>query len=126
MPNLIPQIGEAFGGAAFIWLLSRAIHLAVTRNSEHHRYRGMFIPEWIAVSVFASSVMVPISAGFGLLFGLVVGNIHGLIRVTIRDRNLAHLEQQQSATLLSPTSPAAQDSPNPYASPKPVPDDLLS
>lgn len=107
--------------ALMVWGIGRAFHSAICGSNERRRIHGQFIPEWIAGATvtFGSvalcihgpvpNVPVPPSAAcstFGILAGLVLGNVHGWIRLATHTPNA-----------LDELASVARETGNPYQPP---------
>ena len=121
------QIFTELFGVAFIssitWGIGRGLHAAISRPNERKRIHGQFIPEWVGGTVLASgiagllyfgpvpNVPSPPSGGmaaFGILGGLILGTIHGWIRMACL-----------APDITGPVGGVPPDSTNPYEPPIP-------
>lgn len=93
--RLIEEVSFLLGVVAIIYLLGRYEHARVSKLSERKRVHGQYIPQWVAIGFAAPAVYLlfkgyPLFFGlpgalgicfFGLLTGLMLGWIHGSIRL---------------------------------------------
>jgi hypothetical protein len=93
--RLIEEVSFLLGAVASIYLLGRYEHARVSKLSERKKIHGQYIPEWVAIGFAAPAVILlfngyPLYSGalgtlelcfFGLLTGLMLGWIHGSIRL---------------------------------------------
>ncbi|WP_044256354.1 hypothetical protein [Rhodopirellula sp. SWK7] len=121
------ELTSIAGMATFVWLIARLLHFVIGRSNERKRIHGLYIPEWIAGTIIlsgvaalayfgpANDVPAPPSAGcaaFGLLGGLLFGNVHGWIRL---DR---HTKTSKKVAI-----GRVRETGNPYEPPSPIPND---
>ena len=95
--RFIEEVLFLLGAVAIIYLLGRYEHARVSKLSERKRIHGKYIPEWVAIGFAAPAVYLlfegyPLFFGlpgapgicfFGLLVGLMLGWIHGSIRLLL-------------------------------------------
>ena len=133
-PVTIADRLSAIGGAAMmaciVFGVAYALHRAISKDSPGKRIQGRPIAGWVSLSFFLGSCfgawmadnqryylheVVGGMGGFGLLAGLLIGNIHGFFNL-YRSR-----VSQQTATGIEVTrtqSHVDQHDGNPYSPPR--------
>ena len=105
--------------SAAIYGIGRVLHRQIGKDDPRRRRQGEFIPQWVAGAYAAlgigtlcwfgpdrdATMAAGELAACGILLGLVLGWVHGSIRVRLKPRRVARAE------------PAWQEDGNPYHPP---------
>ena len=135
-PIAITERFAAIGGAAIMALLifgiATLLHNAISKNDRRKRIQGRPIRWWVTALYAIGAVLGAMLAdnkqyymheivgglgGFGILAGLLVGNVHGGIHLFLTP-NSSDSSDKNSSVMTSETSmPLLHDSENPYSPP---------
>lgn len=126
----IAAIGGAAIACCIVFCVGFAIQQAISARSPAHRIRGRPIVWWVTILIFLGSCLgawmadsqryylrevVGGMGGFGLLAGLVVGNVHGWIDLRRAKHSAA---SQVSDPRIEPSVNATPYAGNPYVPPR--------
>ena len=119
------ELQRVLTGGVMFWGIGRVIHWVIARSDESKRIHGLFIPEWVGGIYICSGlsalwwsgpaprIPAPPSltfATFGLLVGLVIGWVHGNIRLS------RHNARPMEGEAIAPQE--SVDDGNPYQPPR--------
>jgi carbon starvation protein CstA len=130
MADRVGAIGGAAMMACVVFGVAYALHRAISKDSPRKRVQGRPIVWWVSLFMFLGSCfgawmadnqryylheVVGGMGGFGLLTGLLIGNIHGFIdlyRSRLSPKQTPELELTRHRTLDD------KDLENPYSPPR--------
>ena len=108
---------ESLMAGGFMFSIAWVLLRAVAKDDPKKRARGTPICFWVALGFATAGYAMQYGAGLGLLFGLMIGHIHGAIAcASVKSRESELTPSTIEWTTKAEDVPAID--PNPYAPPR--------